>query len=307
MGKKSFFYALVVMALHTALTGCHIIDEPEDLPAYIQVEDVEVYYTRPSETGVSSPNTPDVWISINDDPLSVYHMPRTFPFLPRDRDRVKISARAGIRVNGISATRSDYTFYTTWDTLVPIEFFDTITISPRVTYQNTVDISWNADFETASNAAYFIPAPGSNIELERTEWSDADRSQRPFNGLYYGHGHGDPGELMYLLLGSNNFRQNTFVGAPVFLEMEYDATQEFQVNIRYTDPEGVFNETPVMVLNPTRGYNENARWNKIYIEFTEKLMDPALNIDRYGISVRAVAPEAGPAAFNFDNVKIVTR
>lgn len=307
MGKKTLIYACLFIVLHTILSGCHIIGEPEDLPAYIKVEDVEVYYSRPSETGVSTPNTPDVWISINDDPLGVYHLPRTFPFLPRDREQVKISARAGIRVNGISATRAAYTFYTTWDTMVSVEYFDTISIKPRVTYQSTAEVTWNADFETASSSAFFIPAPGSGIDLERTEWPVGERASRPFNGLYYGRGYGEPGALMYLLLGSNNFRQNTFMGAPVFLEMEYDATEEFQVNIRYTDPEGVFDETPIMYLNPTRGDNEEAKWNKIHIEFTEKLMDPLLNIDQYGISIRAVAPDNSPALFNFDNVKIVTR
>lgn len=310
MGKyllKLLFSFCTFAVLTMGFTGCHILSDPEDLPAYINVEELDVFYTRPSETGVSTPNVTDVWISIDDDQLGVYHMPRTFPFLPRDRDRVKISARAGIRVNGISATRAAYTFYTQWDTIVPIEYFDTINIRPRVTYEDNVLVSWNADFESASSSAFFIPAPGSGIELERTDWPADARARRPFSGLYYGKGHGEPGELMYLLLGSNNFRQNTFVGTPVFLELEYDATQEFQINIRYTDPEGTFNETPIMFMNPTRTYNDEPNWNKTYIEFTEKLMDPLLNIDRYGVSFRAVAPDDSPAEFNFDNVKIVTR
>lgn len=307
MSKKLLLFISTFTVLFIGISGCHILNEPEDLPAYITVEDVGVFYTRPSETGVSTPNVTDVWISIDDDQLGVYHLPRTFPFLPRDRNRVKISARAGIRVNGISTTRSAYPFYTTWDTTVDIDYFDSIKINPRVSYENNVLVSWNADFETASSSAFFIPAPGSGIELERTEWPAEERPLRKHNGLYFGKGHGDPGQLMYLLLGSNNFRQNTFVGAPVFLEMEYDATQEFQVNIRYTDREGTFDETPVMYLNPTRSYNEDPEWNKIYIEFTEKLMDPLMNIDKYGISLRATAPDDSPAEFNFDNVKIVTR
>ncbi len=307
MSKIFPLHFFIVIITAGVFCGCHIISDPEDLPAYIEVEDVEVFYLRPSETGVSTPNVTDVWILIDDDQHGVYHLPRIFPFLPRDRDRVKISARAGIRINGISATRAPYVFYTTWDTMVDINFFDTIKINPRVTYLENTIISWNADFETASSSAYFIPAPGSSIELERTQWSSAEQARRPFNGLYYGRGYGEPGSLMYLLLGSNNFRQNTFRGDPVFLEMEYDATESFQVNLRYTDPEGIFDENRVMLLNPTRSMNEEPVWNKIHIEFTDKLMDPFLNINKYGISIRGEAPSDSPAEFNFDNVKIVTR
>ena len=286
---------LLVTVLTISLVSCEAIDQPEELPSYIKIDSVRVDYKNPSVFGVGQPNIPDVWLNVDGSEQGIYNLPNTIAI--KEDGNVDISVRAGIKVNGIAATRNDYPFYTRFDTTINIDDLDTVSFIPTVSYNPNTEVLWKENFE--QSAVTLKRMPTGDVDLERVQVDSI-----PYKENYVAYTKIDTGARMHFALTSNNFATNTFVSAPVFIEMDYKATSTFNVNLRYEDTEGVIEETPIIYMNPSTE-NGEAKWNKIYIDISDRVL-ATRNAQRYGISISAAHNTSNPPAeFYFDNFKLL--
>ncbi|MFM7587341.1 MAG: hypothetical protein ACKO6M_10010 [Bacteroidota bacterium] len=102
---KIFF----AFALMWVLMGCSLYTADRGIPSYIYIPGFNLTTTY-AEHGSGSSNIKDVWVFIDGDLQGVYPLPAHFPILREGPIDLQLSA--GVVLNGISATRSIYPFYT---------------------------------------------------------------------------------------------------------------------------------------------------------------------------------------------------
>ena len=92
------------------LSGCGLwSDKPGD-PFEVIVSSFDLETT--DDQGTSSNNINEVWVYTETDVLGVFPLPASIPFITDASMGVsELIIQAGIRVNGISATRKPYPFY----------------------------------------------------------------------------------------------------------------------------------------------------------------------------------------------------
>ena len=77
------------------------------------------------ENGVTD-NITDAWVYLNDNLQGVYELPANFPVLAKGNQTLRV--KAGIKLNGISSTRSPYPFYESFIDTIDLKLNETIII-----------------------------------------------------------------------------------------------------------------------------------------------------------------------------------
>jgi hypothetical protein len=128
------------------LSSCELYNPAEPIPAYIHIQKFNVT-TDISTQGSNSHKITDAWVYVDDQIIGCFELPATIPIIAEGNHKVKLSP--GIKMNGISADRAQYPFYTRYEQDVDFQKGTTITLSPTVTYNSIADFSFMQDFETA--------------------------------------------------------------------------------------------------------------------------------------------------------------
>ena len=146
------------------LFSCKGKNEP--LPSYLHIETVDFNYQNVGDVGYGGTNITDAWVYDNGNLLGVFELPTTIALL--NKGDTKIEVRAGIKLNGISATREFYRYYTPWDTTANFSDLDTVSISPITQYPD-VDVFGISFIEDFQNVVLSIDSfPPSNVPLVKT-------------------------------------------------------------------------------------------------------------------------------------------
>ena len=88
--------------------SCEEIDINEGVPSYINIPSIEVVTDLTNE-GSNSHKITDAWVYFDNNLQGVYPLPASFPVLLSGKQNISI--KAGIKNNGIAATRVKYPFY----------------------------------------------------------------------------------------------------------------------------------------------------------------------------------------------------
>ena len=95
-----------ILFLIICIVSCN--KDNNEVPCYISIDDIQVNeYANSAGTNVT-----DAWVYINDNLQGVYELPARFPVLAQGKQKLRI--RAGIKDNGIAATRVAYPFYSSF-------------------------------------------------------------------------------------------------------------------------------------------------------------------------------------------------
>ncbi|MFK5947442.1 MAG: hypothetical protein QM500_01570, partial [Methylococcales bacterium] len=199
--------------------------------------------------GRSNHNISDVWVYINDVYQGNYEVPVKFPVL--NTGDCKVTFRAGIKTNGIAATREEYPFYQYIDIDTVLNEGAVLNIEPKFSYITNASF-WIEDFNTADIKI------GTTTQLE-TDTTIQQTIDENNPGEYYG--------AIYVNSERPTFRASTnretdpisYSDAErrLFLEMQYKNNQYFFVGL-ITDND--FYE--IMAISPS------SEWNTIYIDLT---------------------------------------
>lgn len=251
-------------------------EDDNAVPAYIEINNIILNHS-------SSHNITDAWVYINDNLQGVYELPAKFPVLPSGKHKLRI--KAGIKNNGIAATRVPYPFYYSYiEEETELLANTNILITPEIGYLESTNF-FIEDFE------------GAGIDLETTAISDTSIIELNNGQNQYGGG---------ILLDSlitfeittddlNNLPQ---AGAPVYLELDYKCNTQILVGMYINFPQSVL-EKDLLWINP----KEN--WNKIYIDLTSTVSE-AVGADFFKVFIQMKRNfTLDTNSVYFDNIKIV--
>ena len=243
-------YILLLLCL--TLFSCEIINPEEDIASTIFINNIELE-TNPN-LGTKSSNITDAWLYIDDEFLGVYPLPAQIPVLKNGQQEIIIEA--GIKKNGITASRMSYPYYIRFiinKELIPNQ---TCSISPIVNY-NIDNFPYQENFE-GNGTILNVLTDSVNHSIEKIYSNIND----PILGNTYGEIviSGEEGEVFECRTNSLSLPKDK----QVYLEMDYKSSSNFVVGI-YAANSQTTEKTAIIYLN------EKEDWNKTYISLSESI------------------------------------
>jgi len=231
-------------------SGCDIWSDKPGVPFEISVSSFDLVTTQ--DQGTSSNNINEVWVYTETDVLGVFPIPASIPFITDTSVGVSnLVIQAGIRVNGISATRKPYPFYKAMELEVENIPGGSKSVAFSSNYIESAQIILAEDFESANR-----------FEANNTSTAEVVRTVDP-DFVFEGAASGLillTEEQYHITSTTQEQLYNLPQSGPVFLEFNYRCDNSFAVGLESI---GGFNpeRTPIIVLNPT-----GEEWKKMYLD-----------------------------------------
>lgn len=277
------FLILIVLSF----TNCEPKNDENLVPSYLHIDKIDV--TTTYEQGSPSSNITDAWVYIDDQFIGSFELPATIPILAEGKQNIVV--RPGIKLNGISNTRTAYPYYTTIAREVTLVKDSIVNISGNVTY-NT-EIKWQENFDLSGMG--LDTTSKSTVRLVKT--GDAalkfPEEDNAFSGMISMTE--DSAKFEVVTVQGYDFPDN---GKPVFLEMNYKINHEMVVGVFYKDA-GVKIQRPLIILNATD------EWKKVYVNLTVPKYDTPSAYDFEIFFGSQKKDGTGDALFLIDNLKLV--
>ena len=280
---KIKFYSFLFL-IGIILFSCSKEKFEAKIPSYISIPSITLATDYASEGSASSKIT-DAWVYINDDLVGVYELPANFPVLKDSLVTVKVYA--GIRDNGIAASRARYLMYDPHLEQVNLIPGETIEITANIIYNAEAKFSWLEDFEGASTS--FLYTAGSDTIFNR---QSVTLKEGNFSGQVYLEN-----EMNFFEAISVPFNDLP-IGETVYLELDFITNENIIVGV-YLDGE----QFAFITLNVS------SDWNKICINLKDVLKSKTNSSE---VKVFIGLKEEGGTVFKtdkpevyIDNVKLV--
>lgn len=265
--------------------SCKKIDVNEGVPSYISIPSIKVDSIQIG-VGSNSNKITDAWVYFDNNLQGVYPLPATFPVLLSGKQNISI--KAGIKNNGIAATRGNYPFYDYFKEEVFLTKGSTTIINPVVSYFDNA-VFYMEDFELSG--IKFITTSNSDTILFRT-------TDSVFEGLNSGAAHLASPHLTFEIATEEVHLPK--VGTPIYVELNYKCNTAFQVGIFSN-----YDQAPVVVQSILT-ITPKLEWNKIYIDLTSTIINSQnANSHKVFISMKRDINSTEMAELYLDNFKIV--
>lgn len=241
----NYFYILISIIFISI--SCEKLDKEEKIPSYISVYKSSIQ-TNYANQGAATSNIADVWVNIDGNRQGTYEIPTTFPVL--ETGRHKVTLRAGIKVNGIAASRIIYPFFDMINIDTVLEEGKKVIINPVYSYKLATVFAWREDFQ------------GNGFSLDKCLESDT---------------------LLYVITDSVGNRYGKFSidairkrfyyksaesyvlpmnGTAIFLEFDYRCNHPITVGLLINKLQTSIS-TPILVINP-----HPTTFNHIYVDLS---------------------------------------
>ena len=286
----SIFFILLIL-----LNSCEKFKGDQTIPSYIQIDTLYLIDNPLLEEGSLSHNITDVWIYVDDQIIGAFELPALFPVLHQGKHKLTISA--GIKLNGIAATRVPYPFYKP----IIIGDFDfvidsIIKIDTSTMYYDNTDFPWKENFEDAFITLETTTKSDTTLEIKYHDPNDEVLGHK--SGLVYL----DDVKIIFEC-ATNVGEDEGFVlpggGASVFLELNYKTNNEVVIGLFINSYSQVIQQ-PVLNLNPSNGL-----WKKIYVNFTS-IVSSSTNAIDFNVFLGAVKQyDVANPEILFDNIKLI--
>lgn len=288
-------YGLALLGL-IGLTFTSCKEDDVMLPAYVHIEDVNFQRQNTDIYGNGGSNISDVWVYNNSSLLGVFQLPATIAVAANGAN--EISVAPGIKLNGISATREPYVYYSLYDENVTLNPLDTVFIRPDTRYVSGTGISFNESFQ--NQVLQIDTIWSSDVKLERAFLEN----QPSYLDNYVGKVVTTPDSPGFKAITKELFIVPTTQAAPIYLEMDYKCNQDFSVNTMIQTPADGLRENLLINLRPTLE-NAEMQWRHIYIDLTDQFVG---RVDATGFGITLTAfhnADEGDGIIYFDNIKVV--
>ncbi|MCF8218474.1 MAG: hypothetical protein K9I29_06500 [Bacteroidales bacterium] len=282
---------ILFFILFAGLWGCEIIDPEDPVPGYIYIEDIETQTT--AGEGTARQNFSEAWVFLDQDLVGAFELPARIPVIAEGKHTIGV--KPGIKINGISSTRSGYPFVEQYETEVDIEKEKIDTLHPKTHYFDEVKFPWNSagqeDFEQGG------------VSLDSTKESDVQiirQGTTVFEGNQSGLIELDSAGMKFQIESTTLFPypgQNV----PVFLELHYQADNSFVVGTKLYLNTGNIKQNPILIVRPHKD-----TWNKIYINLTPTLTRENRTTEYQIYFSGNVNQDMNNAKIYLDNIKLVT-
>lgn len=234
--------------------------------------------------GSNSHKIVDLWYYVDGQFKGVFPVGNVMPIVAKNN--AEITLFAGIKNNGISATRMPYQFYNPVTYILNIEAGKTYTVSPQFEYSSSAIFAYSQNFD--SPGSQFMSVGDSAYQLI----SDPAKT------------FGGSGKSVFMSMGNNKptskMVQSTpyFLptsGVPIYLELNYKCNQAITVGVIGGGTE----ERGAITLNSTDD------WNKIYIQLTG-VVSAQPTYAGYQVYIKATKEVDTPEIY-IDNIKLITQ
>lgn len=284
---------LLIIMIAALTAGCGLSEKPDQIPGYVQIEDISV--TTTAGQGSDSDNISDCWVYIEDPDLGyilqgVYEMPASFPILGEGSTPIRV--QAGVRISGLSSARQLYPFYR--------PFYDTITLTPN----GNVSVEPVLDYYPGVVFDWMEDAEDPGLSMEPTESSDTILTRVTGAEAFEGNAslafYTDTARPLFFGVTVEEFDLPKG-GRPVFLEVDYKCNVDWIVGVLGNTPGGVTDFIALTIL-------PKEEWNKLYIQLTNQV-SAAGNINASSFKIYFASllnPDVQDEAYVYiDNVKLV--
>lgn len=285
--KKILLLSLLAL-VYIQFNSCELIDEPEQIPSYIQIDTIKLQ--TQSGQGTRSHNIQDAWLFVNNQLIGPFEMPMKAPVLEEGEQLVEVFA--GIDDSGIASLPEVYPFYARYRVTKNLKRGETIVVEPTVTYDDDANFAFIEDFEQGNLFSDEIDGnDNTRIELITSGKFEGQRSgliRLTTENPIFEHGTANA----YPLYDDNNSN------APIYLELNYKNNIPFEVGvIGYRNNEVV---EKVYIA----GMNTSDEWKKIYVNMS--LDVNSIKADNYQVVIRAAKGQDVEIGEIFlDNIKLL--
>ncbi len=289
---NTFFRLLLIAITVSFFMGCKVVDKPELIPAWIEIDEFKLVTSGSSE-GADSEKIKDCWVYVNSNLAGVYELPARIPIF--ENGATKIELFAGIYQNGIEGLRDAYPFYTSYADQMDLQPDSTYKVTPTIGYKDGLKI-WIEDFEDLS--MNFVKSADSDTTMYKAKTP-------VFQNLI----DGDAGVVtmssstvlcQMQTEGGDFFDIPKNIDIPAYMEIQYKCNYEVEVGILTKDDQlSSFVRTPLITLFPT------SNWNKSYLYLSDvTTLYPAA--DEVEIYFRVYnTKEQNNVEFLVDNIKVI--
>lgn len=247
--QQKYLFIRVSLFLSLVLSGCDLINPEEPVPGYLKIDKISL------NDGNSSGIT-DAWVYVDNNLVGVFELPAQFPVIASGTSEVTI--RPGIKVNGISATRTYYPFYTAYSKQVDFEPSKVIVLKNVPSGDvDWVEIPWKENFENG----------GDKFEInDKSDTTLIITSAEKFSGQYSGAAFLDTAHSYFQMETVDLLTRPDFSNpVGMYLEMNFKCDTYIIVGIFIYASSGVV-PNDIIYLNPTDV------WKKIYIDLYNPLV-----------------------------------
>jgi hypothetical protein len=260
MMKQHYFLFLSGILLLCGLLGsCNLYNPAEPVPSFIHIQDIGLT-TDSTIEGTNSSNITDAWVYIDGSLVGAYELPVTLPVLSEGTH--ELTVKAGIKVNGISATRAPYPFYESYRQSITLTAGNITTVSPMVKYVSEIDWDdqdvWLEDFEDISSGMTLdTSASGTDTNMFHRYIAAGTTSPEVYEGRGSGIAYVDHDNDFFEYMSNTSYYLPRG-DSPVFLELNYRCNYTFVVGVFAHGTAGSY-KTKVLNIHPS------LEWKKIYI------------------------------------------
>jgi hypothetical protein len=278
---------ILSLIVFLVLASCNKTKLKAPEAAFIVINNPTVL-TNPTIQGTNSHKITDIWYYVDDNFKGVFPIGSIMPVIGTGNS--KITLFAGIKNNGISATRLPYEFYQGHVINQYFESGKTYTFSPVFEYlTNAVFPTEGCEDYEGSGVKYFSVGDSSTEVI-----SDINKV---FGGIGYSVFMSMSNSKPTSQIKTSTSMSLPVGGTPIYLELNYKCNQPFEVGVIA----GTTEVRPALTVNPS------PEWNKIYIQLSQAVStQPTYNY--YDIYIKATKKSDVPTPeIYIDNIKLVTR
>lgn len=246
LNKLTIFSSLITCII---FSGCKKWDKEEAIPAYIKISHCILSCDSVTQ-GSSRHNISDVWVNIDGNRQGTYEIPVIFPILTEGTHTITI--RAGVKLNGISASREVDPFlsFLNFDTTFTPQ--NVLVLTPVFTYKPATIFAWREDFQ--GNGFQLDPVSDTDTSL----FIESD-SLNP--AQHYGIFHIDTGRPVFHYQSAEAFELPSNNTA-IYLEFDYQCNHPLVVGLQVNNLQTSVG-TPILALNP----HPNS-FNHVYVDLS---------------------------------------
>jgi hypothetical protein len=248
-----FYISILIFSLF-AIQSCEKFSGDQTIPAYLKIDSIYIV-TNPETQGTASHSITDAWVYVDDEFIGAYQMPAKFPVLKEGKHKVDVFA--GIKKDGIAATRTAYSFYAPITLNVNFKPDSTSSIGMlHTSYLSNTVFMWMEDFE--GSGITLDTTPRSYFAIQRTPTG----SPLTYEGSHSGMIVMDTLSKRFECVTHSSYK---IPFAAVYLELNFNINTNLTIGTVIYMSYSIVQE-PVITLLPTNG-----KWKKIYIDLTNSL------------------------------------
>lgn len=286
---------LLIVTVTLVIASCNVINPDEETPSFIHIDEL-ILETDFLEEGSNSHKISEVWAFDNGVLLGAYDLPADIPVL--SEGETNLSFRAGIKNNGIAATRIMYPFFKTYEVTENMKPLESVNVTPTFEYQESTFFRLREEFEDAGNK--FVATDNSDTILFNVAGEEAFEGNS--SGKVVLHGATDHFEV------ETDDELSLPAGKLIWVEMNYKSNNSFAIGLKAYQGANVAKNL-ALIVNPTTDDQGEAQWNKIYVELT-LVANQHLGAEYFKLYIESnldatLAEADADAEIYFDNFKII--